>query len=516
MSAAVNTEAILDMQRKLYRWSRQDPHRVFADLFNVVCDRRTLELAWKGLAANQGSNTPGSDGMTRKRIEERPGGYQAFLDQTRTELRDGTYRPQPVRQRLIPKPGKPGLYRPLGIPTLKDRLVQKALKTVLEPIFEADFYPTSYGFRSGRCTHDAVGRLVRLLHPTANGPSRFALVIEGDIKGCFDAIDHHVLLERIRLRIGDRKVLRLIRQFLKAGILVEGSIRNSVTGTPQGGIISPLLANIYLTELDARYRRWTPGPEPNSDAGARDRRKRDQRKGLPAYYLVRYADDFVILVAGIREDALREKDALAAFLRDRLKMELSHEKTLVTDATDGFEFLGYRVVSEKSAKAGHRVGKPYIPKGKLKHLRARIKSITARSHCQRSLANLLKELNPLVRGWRNYYRHAVGASKEFGTLDWWLWRRVFRWLCKKHRGTSTHLLRKRYRGVAPGNRLWGEGGQILATFLDGGTRPYRDRGTNIPSRWDDDVPKLRINAKAHRHILNALNSYLGSAPPAAG
>lgn len=511
IAAKVNTEAILDMQRKLYRWSRNDPTKVFSDLFNLVCDRRTLEIAWKRLARNAGSNTPGTDGVTRRTIEERPGGYPEFLRSLRDELRDGTYYPQPVRQRLIPKPGRPGSFRPLGIPTLKDRLVQMALKIILEPIFEADFHPTSYGFRRGRCTHDAVARLVHLLHPTSHGPSRFAFAIEGDIKGCFDAIDHHVLMNRLRLRVTDRKVLGLIRRFLKAGIMAEGRIRNPVTGTPQGGIVSPLLANVYLTAVDERYRRWTPSPEKNGDTRARDRRRRDYAKGKPAFYSVRYADDFVVLVTGSREDALREKDALAMFLRDTLKMELSQEKTLVTDATDGLAFLGYRIVSEKAANSGHLAGKPYIPKGRLKALRARIKGMTTRSQIHRGLESLLTELNPLIRGWRNYYRHAVGASKEFGSLDWWLWRRIFRWLRKKHRGTNTHYLRKRYRRVArTGARVWGEGARILATFLEGGTRPYPDRGTNFPGEWDPGVPRIRMDSKAYRITMNALNRHFGA------
>ncbi len=143
---AVNTVFVLDMQRKLHRWSVADANKVFADLFNIVCDRRTLSESWRRLSRNKGSRTPGTDGVTRKTVEERPGGAMQFIEDIRNELRGGTYRPEPVRQRLIPKPGKPGKVRPLGIPTLKDRLVQMALKLALEPIFEADFYPTSYGF----------------------------------------------------------------------------------------------------------------------------------------------------------------------------------------------------------------------------------------------------------------------------------------------------------------------------------------------------------------------------------
>ena len=242
MSDTVNTEFILDMQRKLYRWSAADPEKGFADLFNIVCDRRTLLHAWERLARNKGSNTPGTDRVTRKAVEERPDGVAGFLENIRQDLRHGTYQPQPVRQRLIPKPGKPGKFRPLGIPTLRDRLVQMALKLVLEPIFEADFYPISYGFRPGRSTHDALARVRHKLNPTSAGPSRTRFVIEGDIKGCFDAIDHHVLMDRVRRRIQDRKVLRLILAFLKADIMIEGTLRHPVTGTPQGGIISPLRA----------------------------------------------------------------------------------------------------------------------------------------------------------------------------------------------------------------------------------------------------------------------------------
>jgi hypothetical protein len=163
------------------------PRQEVADLFNIVCDRGTLRRAWERLARNRGSNTPGTDRVTRKAVEERPDGVAGFLDDIRRDLRQGTYQPQPVRQRLIPKPGKPGKFRPLGIPTLKDRMVQMALKLVLEPIFEADFYPISYGFRPGRSTHDALARVRHRLNPTSAGPSRTRFVIEGDIKGCLDA-----------------------------------------------------------------------------------------------------------------------------------------------------------------------------------------------------------------------------------------------------------------------------------------------------------------------------------------
>jgi retron-type reverse transcriptase len=236
----VNIGFMLNMQRKLYRWSRSQPDRVYKDLFNLVYDRRSLFLAWKQLSRNRGSRTPGIDGLTRSKVQASPGGVMGFIDEVQKRLQEGTYKPQPVRQRLIPKPGKPGKQRPLGIPTLTDRLVQMALKNVLEPIFEADFYPRSYGFRRGRSTMDALTALQHKLNPThLGGVSKINYIIEADIKGCFDNIDHHLLMERLRKRIADHKVLHLILAFLKAGIMTECGMKHPVAGTPQGGIVTP-------------------------------------------------------------------------------------------------------------------------------------------------------------------------------------------------------------------------------------------------------------------------------------
>jgi len=502
-SVSVNTGAILDMQRKLYGWSRTDPHKVFSDQFNLVCDRRNLHLAWRQLSKNKGSRTPGMDGVTRRKIEKRPGGVPVYLEEVRERLRTGTYTPQPVRQRLIPKPGRPGKFRPLGIPTLTDRLVQMALKNVLEPIFEADFYPTSYGFRRGRSTLDALATIQLMLRPTSAGPSRVQYIIEGDIKGCFDAIDHHVLMERMRQRVRDRKVLRLVNSFLKAGIMAEGSLRHPVAGTPQGGIISPLLANVALTVLDERYRRWTPAPnEPWENALAR--RTRDRRNGRPSFFLVRYADDFVILVTGTQEEAEQERERLAAFLREKLHMELSLKKTLVTRPEDGFEFLGYRVVKEPAQLTGRIVGKLYIPKGKMQLLRSRLKRLTDRSTTGQSLENLLLTLNPIIAGWRNYYRYATGAYKDFSRLDRWMWYRICYWLKKKHKPVSAHRIDRRFhRLVSPTRKTWGEGATRLEFFTKGGTTRYRFRGSRISNGWNDECDGVRF----YREVTRPLSGF---------
>lgn len=506
-SISVNTEAILDMQRKLYRWSHAEPNKVFHDLFNLVCDRRTLALAWQWLCRNSGSRTPGTDGLNRRKIEERPGGASQYLEEVREELRSGTYRPQPVRQRLIPKPNKPGQFRPLGIPTIKDRLVQMALKIVLEPIFEADFFPTSYGFRRGRSTHDALAMIQRQLHPNHAGPSRVRYVIEGDIKGCFDNIDHHLLMDRVRRRIGDRKVLHLVLAFLKAGIMVEGSVRTPVVGTPQGGIISPLLANIHLSAIDERYSYWTPAPRETTKRTCQ-RRNIAQKRGRPTFFLVRYADDFVILVSGTEEQAIQEKEELAEFLRRELRMELSMEKTLVTDAEKGFDFLGYRVVKKRALRTGQLVGNLYIPKRKVQMLRDRIKAEIRRYPTGHLLGKLAWKLNPVITGWRSYYQYATGASRVFADLDWWLQERLFRWLRKKHRKATWQQLLRHYVVPSPKVKRPGKGGfEALRRFQDGGTHRYECRGIRIPNGWNaDQNPSSRHGAEGFWKSHNTLRS----------
>ncbi|MDZ7927349.1 MAG: group II intron reverse transcriptase/maturase [Agrobacterium sp.] len=503
---AVNTVFVLDMQRKLHRWSVADADKVFADLFNIVCDRRTLSESWRRLSRNKGSRTPGTDGVTRKTVEERPGGATQFIEDIRNELRSGTYRPEPVRQRLIPKPGKPGKVRPLGIPTLKDRLVQMALKLVLEPIFEADFYPSSYGFRPGRSTHDALANIQRHLHPTPSGTSEYRIVIEGDIKGCFDAVNHHVLMERVRRRIGDRNVLRLVLAFLKAGVMIEGSVHHPVTGTPQGGIISPLLANVYLAAIDERYGRWSMRPRERPQNAA-DRRLYDRRRNRPTFFAVRYADDFVVLTDGTLKDAEAEKLALAQFLKQELRMELSMEKTRITQVGEGFDFLGYRVVQTKARRTGRMVGNLFIPKSKLKDLRHKIKVRVKETPTGQSLADLIESLNPVITGWRNYYRYATWATRDFSGLDWWLWERIGRWLRKKYRKATWRELCRCFRATAPDSRWrWVDGPKSLRFFREGGSIRFPFRGIRIPNGWNDPDEKFRKGADRFWASFNTLMS----------
>lgn len=246
---------VREMQTKLHRWAGEDRARRFDDLFNLVHDPSFLAVAWDRVRSNTGARTPGVDGLTARWLH-RQGAGEAFLQDVRVQLKQRTFQPVLVREKVIPKAN--GKLRRLGIPTVADRVVQAALKLVLEPIFEADFAPCSYGFRPRRRAHDAIAEIHHY------GSHRYHWVLEADIEACFDTIDHTALMDRVRRRVADKRVLTLVKAFLKAGLLAElGHEEETRAGTPQGGILSPLLANIALSALDEHFtpsgnKRWTP------------------------------------------------------------------------------------------------------------------------------------------------------------------------------------------------------------------------------------------------------------------
>ena len=270
---------VLGIQTKLHRWAAGDASRRFDDLFNLVTDPAFVLVAWERVRTNRGARTAGVDGATAYYIRE-VRGEDEFLAQLRADLKAGEFVALPVRERMIPKSG--GKLRRLGIPTVRDRVVQAALKLVLEPIFEADFQPCSYGFRPRRRAQDAIAEI----HQFHNHGYRW--VLEADIEACFDSIDHTALMDRVRRRVGDKRVLALVKAFLKAGILtVDGAELGTLTGTPQGGILSPLLANIALSALDDYFAEiWQATKTSNRRQGIR-------KRGGATYRLVRYADDCV-------------------------------------------------------------------------------------------------------------------------------------------------------------------------------------------------------------------------------
>lgn len=421
---------VLCMQRKLHQWTKKESERRFDDLFNLVYDRATLLVAWDRVKNNSGSRTAGIDGETRWHIENRRG-IKYFLEETHLLLKGNEYRPLPVREHGIPKAG--GKTRYLGIPTIRDRVVQMALKLVMEPIFEVDFYPSSYGYRPKRRAQDAIAEIVTYLNPRP----KYEYVVEGDIRACFDNIHHGVLIAEVRKRIADRKVIALLKAFLVSGILREGKrFASTLTGTPQGGVISPLLANIYMAALDRHFERVWKHQTRYIGCSTRYR-----RQGHATYRLIRYADDFVILVRGTREQAEAIRDEAAKVLRDELKMELSAEKTLVTHVDQGFDFLGHHV--RRVAWNGKQVGWTYPSKKSLETIKNKVREITTRSTANLGLKTLLIRLNPILRGWATYFRYDA-SKRTFAYIDNFAWWRIWRWLRNRHPNRTVKYLRTRY------------------------------------------------------------------------
>ena len=331
---------VLKIQTKLHGWARDDPHRRFDDLYNLVADPAYLRVAWDRVRGNKGAATAGVDGDTALSVEAVQG-VEEFLDGLRSQLKDRSFCPLPVRERMIPKAG--GKLRRLGISTITDRVVQASLKLVLEPIFEADFLPCSYGFRPKRRTHDAVAE-VRFYTS-----KKYEWIVEGDIKACFDEISHPALMDRVRDRVGDKRVLALVKAFLKAGILGEDRmLRENNTGTQQGSILSPLLSNVALSVLDEHIAQAPGGPATGKVAAAKRR-----RHGLPNYRLVRFADDWCLVVHGTQDDAVQLREEIAGVL-STMGLRLSPEKTLITHIDEGLDFLGWRIQRHRKRGTNRR------------------------------------------------------------------------------------------------------------------------------------------------------------------
>jgi RNA-directed DNA polymerase len=450
------------IQTKLHLWASDDPDRRFDDLWNLVYDPAVLVNAWERVRSNRGARSAGIDGESAFYVSV-VRGEQAFLSELRDDLKARRFQPVPVREVMIPKPG--GKRRRLGIATVRDRVVQAALKTVLEPIFEAGFYPCSYGFRPGRRAQDAIAEIH---HFTSRS---YEWIVEGDIKACFDEISHSALLERMRGRVGDKRVLGLVKAFLKSGILGEdGELRESATGAPQGGILSPLLSNVALSVLDEYFAQaW----QAMGDSHARERRR---RKGLANYRIVRYADDWVVMVAGTRADAERLKVEAAKVLAP-MGLRLSVEKTVIVHIDQGFNFLGMRIQRHQQWGSNRRFVYTYPSKAALLAVRAKVRDVTRRSTNQ-SLPVLIHRLNPMLRGWVNYHRHGASA-RTFAYLSAFTWRRVWCWLCHKHPKTGKGELRRRYL-----RRWWPEQDEVkLFNPATVAIVRYRYRGAAIASPW---------------------------------
>jgi RNA-directed DNA polymerase len=455
---------VREMQAKLHRWAGGDPSRRFGDLFNLVCDLEFLAEAWFRVKANAGSRTPGIDKATVADIENRIG-VGAFLDDIRTQLKSGGFRPVPVRQVMIPKAN--GRFRKLGIPTVADRVVQASLKLVLEPIFEADFQPCSYGFRPNRRAHDAISEIH---HYATHG---YEWVLEADIRACFDEIEHTPLMGRLRRRIKDKRICALVKAFLKAGVMTAGGDREEAyTGTPQGGILSPLLANIALSALDDHFTgQW------RDTMNTPVKRAKRRRNGLGTWRLIRYADDFVVMVAGDRRHAEALREEVAAVLAP-LGLRLAEEKTRVVHIDEGFDFLS--VTIRRMRKRGTSKHYVYtVPSRKaIQAVKDKVAGKTYRSTRHLSPDVLIQSIDRTLAGWANYHRHNV-AKAAFSKVDSHAWGQIMRWLRHKHGRIGMPELRRRF--CVPGTWTFACNGVVFKGASSVPVTRYRYRGSKIPS-----------------------------------
>jgi len=413
MSAALSARTVrqadrLDpvraLQRVLYRSAKQDPRRRFHALLDKVARSDVMWRAWCDVAANRGA--PGVDGVSIADVEA--GGVEsvrAFLDELAEGVRSGSYRPAPLRRVHIPKPGRSGQTRPLGIPTVGDRIVMAAAKIVLEPIFEADFDPVSFGFRPKRSAQQAL-EAVRVA-----GNQGRTWVLDADIKACFDTIDHDALIAQVERRVVDRRMIKLLRGWLRAGVFEGGIVSRVEAGSPQGSPISPLLANVALHVLDEAWRRD------------------GQRLGQ----LVRYCDDFVVLCP-TRERA-DQAQHLAARALGPLGLQLHPDKTRIAclrNGEQGFDFLGFhhRMVESRRRRGRYWMNKWPSPRA-MASIRTRIRDLTAPRRVGLPLKVVVEDLNPVLRGWGAYFRQG-NSSLKFGAIDSYVHERVAILASRKH------------------------------------------------------------------------------------
>ena len=389
---------ISEMQRKLATWAATDPSRRISRLLRLITQQEWLAEAARITLSSKGAHTPGVDGVNKVKLQVR---LVAELQCLRDELLSGHYQPLPARRVYIPKSN--GKLRPLGIPALRDRIVQRAMLMAMEPIWESDFHPLSYGFRPERSVHHAI-RTVKL-QLTDSRETRGCWVIEGDLSSYFDTVHHRLLMKAVRRRISDGGFMALLWKIIKAGHIDVGLFQAASEGVPQGGVISPLLSNIMLNECDqylhkrylsgkARKERWYWN---HSIQRGRSTEVRENWQWKPAVAYCRYADDFVLIVKGTKEQAGIIREECRSVLEDSLKLSLNMDKTWITDVNDGFIFLGHRIIRKRS-RYGDMWVVSTIPKEKARNFAASLTALLSGNYSE-SKIDMVEILNRKLKGW---------------------------------------------------------------------------------------------------------------------
>jgi RNA-directed DNA polymerase len=442
------------MQHKLATWAKEDRTRRFDRLFRLIANRDWLAEAARIVLASSGAHTPGIDGMDKRRLER---GLDQHLARLQADLLKGVYRPQPVKRVYIPKPN--GKLRPLGIPTLTDRIVQRAMLMAMEPIWESDFHRSSHGFRPERSVHHAVRTVKLQLQDGTDSRGRW--IIEGDLASYFDTVHHRLLVKCVRRRVRDRRLVDLLWRTLKAGHIDRGLFTASSEGVPQGGVLSPLLSNIMLHEFDA----WLEAKYLNKKArkdrwawnfGIQKGRPiaiREDRQWKPAVAYCRYADDFVVIVKGTKAQAEAIREECRLFLEGDLKLTLNMDKTHITHVNDGFVFLGHRII-RKRGSTGRMVAVTTIPKEKAKAFAHRLSDALSGNH-DISKVDMVDRLNRQMAGWAAFYKFTDFTARVFRHIDHVVFWKMAHWLAQKYRSTIKPLMRKWYRAPETGKaKTW--------------------------------------------------------------
>ena len=425
-----------EMQRKLSQWAVENPEEQYRELYHLLCTAPWLRAAHHHVNTNQGRETAGMDGRTMSQFN---GDLEGNLRRLRDALQAKTFEPLPVRRVYIPKAN--GKQRPIGIATIDDRIVQEALRMALEPIWEADLSRHSYGFRPNRSTYDAIAYLWKSLIGTSG--YTYQWVIEGDIASYFDAIPHRKLVKAVKKRVADRNIRDLLWKFLRAGVMHQDHYEATLTGTPQGGIISPLAANIYLHQLDQSM-------ESTHLHFTSIQRVRRRKRGKGNVLYVRYADDFVVLCNGTKAEAHAIKEELRGFLRT-LGLTLAEDKTKVTHITEGFDFLGYRVLRSIGTR-GMMIPKVLVPAKAIKRFRAKVREMLAPSTTQESTSAKIHALNRLTRGWCEYYRSTSSPSWVFSQIGTELFWDMAHWLGRKYESNMPAIMHRFRKGNTFGTK----------------------------------------------------------------